>query len=101
MLLSARAPETTIELGITDGNPILIDVAPQLPVTGSGATIAIFAGDAKDAFQRVTLYPADRPARFIVRVPSSAKFIRLRLKAIENAPLPDVEVSLAHKPVDQ
>lgn len=69
--LSAERPSGTLTLPLGHGGRLLIEVTP-LSVAGDGPVTVVVLPEG-GTVTRLSLYPADRPARFGLRAPREAK----------------------------
>lgn len=71
-----------VELPRAGVREVIAEVRLTPPAPDRGVTLAFYAEDGDTPIATPTLYPPDKPANFLIRVPADARWLRVEAAAL-------------------
>ena len=96
-VLSEAAPETRLAVPEPARDRVIIDVAKVVNPQREGVSFDVSTIDGR-GIDRISLYPADQPASFPLRLPDGTRELRVRLMPAKKQSLVRIELRVRAGP---
>ncbi|MDZ3833276.1 MAG: hypothetical protein U0S50_15880 [Sphingopyxis sp.] len=82
MNIGVGGKSVRLELPPGSGHEVVADVRPADAPSEQGVTLLFYAGNSDAPIATPTLYPPDKPAAFLIRVPPGTRWLRVEAKPL-------------------